>query len=82
MKNKFVPWNLMFFIFSNTFKQYIIIIINSMCVTMGLNYTVEMGSELRLRVTNDTHSRLPSDVYLLALGVTSGTFPQKLTLQL
>lgn len=53
-----------------------------MCVTMGLNYTVEMGSELRLRVTNDTHSRLPSDVYLLALGVTSGTFPQKLTLQL
>lgn len=53
-----------------------------MCVTMGLNYIVEMGSELRLRVTIDTCSRLPSDVYLLALGVTSGTFPQKLTLQL
>lgn len=30
-ENKFVPWNLMFFIFSKTFKQYIIIIIDSMC---------------------------------------------------
>lgn len=40
------------------------------------------AQEFRVRVTNDTHSRLPSDVYLLALGVTLGTFLQKLRLQL
>lgn len=48
---------------------------------MGLNYTIEMGSELRVRAPGGSRSRLHFAAYWLVFGVTLGTFLQQLTPQ-